>query len=138
RFWVEDVGSRNGTLLAGLPIGNRVELPITTLIGLGESATVEVKRIETSPTPALLLRVTQGMDRDAHFLFLPTPEVPTPITLADTRFPPLLFSFREGRPQISTAQNQTFLLNGQRVLNAVQVITEDEIQVGDVRVRVQH
>ncbi len=57
---VRDLGSRNGTLLRGLPIAGELRLHGESEIGLGDDATVRVELRDE----ALRLTVLSGLDRD--------------------------------------------------------------------------
>jgi hypothetical protein len=56
---VEDLGSRNGTLVGGIPIAGELRASGFVAVGLGEDVTVEVSR----RGELLDLEVTEGLDR---------------------------------------------------------------------------
>ncbi|PID38203.1 MAG: hypothetical protein CSA65_00285 [Proteobacteria bacterium] len=130
-LWLEDAGSRNGTLLGGLALGGRVPLPRSAEIGLGESAAIAVERIGAAQ---LSLRVTRGMDRDKR-LVLVEPSEPLELPAVDPALPPLRLSFEDGRPWLA-ALSGTLTLDGQRVIDVVQAIVDDELEVEGARLRV--
>lgn len=61
---LRDLGSRNGTLVAGLPIGAPIALVDETIFGLGEDVTVRF----TPNAGFVLVDVERGPDRGARFV----------------------------------------------------------------------
>ncbi len=61
---LEDLGSRNGTLVAGIPIGGAMKVEGALEVGLGDTATVRVTPHEESAE----LEVLRGLDRGERTL----------------------------------------------------------------------
>lgn len=61
RFCVRDAGSRNGTLLGGLPIAGKMPLADRGVLELGEDCRIEF--VVAGEPPALALTVQNGIDR---------------------------------------------------------------------------
>jgi pSer/pThr/pTyr-binding forkhead associated (FHA) protein len=130
-LWLEDAGSRNGTLLGGLALGARVPLPSSAEIGLGDSAAFSVDQLGQTQ---LALRVTRGMDRDKRVL-VAKPGHALVVSEIDPALPPLLITFREGRPWLA-ARDGALSLDGQRVIDEIQAIADDELELAGARLRV--
>ena len=60
RLVVRDLGSRNGTLVAGVPIGGAMRIETPTEVGLGDDASVRVSPI---PRGGAEVEVLRGLDR---------------------------------------------------------------------------
>ena len=60
-FTIADAGSRNGTLIGGLPVAGKMPLTGATVVELGEDCRLEVEVV--GAPPVAILRVTTGLDR---------------------------------------------------------------------------
>lgn len=63
RFSLRDAGSRNGTLLGGLPIAGKMPLADRGVIELGEDCRIEFTVGGSEAAPSLSLAVQNGLDR---------------------------------------------------------------------------
>jgi tetratricopeptide (TPR) repeat protein len=125
-FWLEDCGSKNGTLLGQLSIANRIPLPPSAEIGLGDSVMVESQRLEGSPCPALRLEVKTGMDRGSRAILLAEPQSELPLLLLGSSYPDGTIRFRDKRPFLRPLSSK-MTLNGSKVGDAIQLIAGDEV-----------
>lgn len=133
-FFLSDAGSRNGTQLNGLTLSAALELADSTTIGLGDSASLLAER--APETLALRLRVTRGLDRDKHALLLPATSDGAETDLMLPALGGVTIAFREGRPWLA-APGKDMRLGGQRVVDAVQLISGDELEIDGIRIEVQ-
>ena len=123
RFWLEDAGSRNGTLLEGLRIAGRMPLSGQGTIGLGDACSISFEaRGET-----LRLEVVEGLDRGRRFV------------LIDGRFElegsPSAVAFDQ-RGLARLHSSAPVLLNGNRTSEPIVLIEGDSIEAGSVRIEV--
>jgi tetratricopeptide (TPR) repeat protein len=143
RFHLQDLGSRNGTLLAGLPVQGVVPLAGAGSFELGEHCQIA---FEVHGQPAhLLLRVTRGLDQGQVLLAAGAGE---PIDLGhlddhdrtDDRAAglPVRLTFRKGRPFLArSASARRLSLNGEVVAHGeIQLIHGDALVIDDVEVEV--
>lgn len=133
-FSLADAGSRNGTQLNGLTLSASLQLAESATIGLGDSATLLAER--ATEAFALRLRVTRGLDRDKHALLLPSANDATKLDLALPALAGVTIAFREGRPWLA-APGKELRLGGKRVVDAVQLISGDELEISGVRLEVR-
>jgi tetratricopeptide (TPR) repeat protein len=135
RFHLHDLGSRNGTLLAGLPVQGSVPLAETGRFDLGEHCQIEYE-IQGAP-PHLLLRVTQGLDRGLRLLAA-GPDEPVDLSPTAVAELPVRLCFRRGRPFLTgTARSGRLSLNGETVAHGeIQLIHGDVLVVDGIEVEV--
>lgn len=119
---VRDLGSRNGTLVQGLPIAGSLRLEGTAEIGLGDDVTVRVE----AETWGLRLEVLSGLDRD-HVACIGSLPLPVPGLRAKV-------SFVDGHPTLTAQLGCT--LDGQRVVAPIALLRGDVIEVDGHRVEV--
>jgi tetratricopeptide (TPR) repeat protein len=145
RFHLHDLGSRNGTLLGGLPVHGTVPLTGTGCFDLGEHCQIE---FEVRGAPAqLLLRVTRGLDQGQRLLVAGPDE---PIALDglasnasndspdDAAGLPARLTFRRGRPFLTRAATAKRLsLDGETVAHGeIQLIHGDTLVIDGIEVEV--
>jgi len=119
---VRDLGSRNGTLVRGLPIAGSLRLEGSTEIGLGDDVTV---RVEAEPW-GLKLEVLAGLDRD-HVACVGALPLPVPGLRAKV-------SFVDGHPTLTAQLGCT--LDGQRVVAPIALLRGDVLEIDGHRVEV--
>ena len=148
RFHLHDLGSRNGTLLGGLPVQGTVPLTGTARFELGEHCQIG---FEVRGQPAhLLLRVTRGLDQGQVLLAAGADE---PMNLMELEArdgseehdggAPMAglrarLTFRSGRPFLaSTAGARHLSLNGEAIAHGeIQLIHGDTLVIDGVEVEV--
>jgi hypothetical protein len=131
-FTLEDIGSHNGTLLGGIPIGAPMPLPGSGEIGLGGSSCVVAFMLEGEPPSTLRLEVKGGLD-SGKLVLAGGGEQDLSVVLPGG--PGLTVWFEEGRPM--ARPNQGLLkLNDARTAGPVELIRDDLIEVDEQRVRI--
>lgn len=125
-FWVEDSGSKNGTQLGRMTIANRIPLPPIAEVSLGDSARIELARIDGSDTPALRLEIKSGMDRGRQAVLMAEPQAELTLSLLGETFPDATVRFRDRRPFLRPLCETA--LNGARVGDLIQLIRGDELK----------
>lgn len=107
-FTVRDGGSRNGTLLGGLPIAGKVALPERGSLALGEDCRLD---FEIGGTPPIFAAtVATGLDRGRR-LIIARPDHPVELTMAGLACEVL---FQQGEPWLGRP-GATFLLCEDRI-----------------------
>jgi tetratricopeptide (TPR) repeat protein len=146
RFHLHDLGSRNGTLLGGLPVHGTVPLTGAGRFDLGEHCQIE---FEVRGTPAhLFLRVTRGLDQGQRLL-VAGPDEPMALDGPDNNDNgdgpdataaglPARLTFRRGRPFLTRAASARRLsLNGETVAHGeIQLIHGDALVIDGIEVEV--
>lgn len=122
-FWIEDAGSRNGTLLAGLRIGGRMPLEGKGMIGLGDACSIafEVRG------GTLALEVTEGLDRGRRFVLVEG--------RYDVESAPSALTFDE-RGAARLVSSAPVLLDGNKTVEPIVLIEGDSIVTGSVHIEV--
>ncbi len=148
RFHLHDLGSRNGTLLGGLPVQGTVPLTGTGSFDLGEHCQIEFE-VRGTP-PHLLLHVTRGLDQGQRLLVAGSDE-PLHLDSIDSRDGasahaaaepaaglPVRLVFRRGRPFLTRAASAKRLsLNGETVAHGeIQLIHGDSLIIDGIEVEV--
>jgi tetratricopeptide (TPR) repeat protein len=126
---VRDLGSRNGTLVAGVPIGGEIALSGPTEIGLGEDVAILVRSGEVGKDErGLIIDVIRGLDRGERIL----------AGRGELRVAgiPGSFVFVEDRAVVKPDPGVSAVLGSQKVATAVDLLIGDVLTVGDVRVEV--
>jgi hypothetical protein len=126
---VRDLGSRNGTLVAGVPIGGEIALSGPTEIGLGEDVAILVRSGEVGKDErGLIIDVVRGLDRGERIL----------AGRGELRVAgiPGSFVFVEDRVVVKFDPGVSAVLGSQKVATAVDLLIGDVLTVGDVRVEV--
>lgn len=124
RLLVEDAGSRNGTCLGGMPLGPALALPGSGILSLGEDCEVAFT-ILGPDAAAVLLEVTRGLDRGS-MAAVSTARLDLSRVTPDA--PPLLISFKRGRP-MAAASGAMLKLNQAQVGDPIQLIRGDEVEL---------
>jgi tetratricopeptide (TPR) repeat protein len=128
-FVLGDLGSRNGTLLSGLPIAALVPLSGRGAFALGDACEITF----SEKGRALTLTVTRGLDQGKR-LVVCAPGVELDL-LALLELPGTLV-FRDGHPALE-CKTGALILNGQRIARgAIEPVGEDAIVLGDIEVTV--
>jgi hypothetical protein len=123
-FIVRDAGSRNGTLVGGLPLGAPLALDVTRTIGLGDDVSVTLV-----PRGGVIeVEVERGPDRGARFRVgegvLSLPDVRASVR------------FEGGFAQIVPADGVAIALGARVCRGAVVLLRGDELRIDDVTVSV--
>ncbi len=127
RFSLADAGSRNGTMIGGLPIKGAVPLIDRGRFALGEVYELEY---ETHDQPSILVvRVVRGLDQGAVLVAC---DAGVNVPLAEIAGLPLSVRFVNGRPYALPQPPSTTLLVGGRPAahGATQLIHGDLLTVG--------
>ncbi len=117
---VQDLGSRNGTLLRGVPIDGALRRSGATEIGLGDDVELRVDLAGAG----LAARVMRGLDRGLEVL---AGEGELPLHPADATL-----SFPAGHPTLTPGVGGA-LLGAQRVMAPIGLLRGDVVDVGPVR-----
>jgi tetratricopeptide (TPR) repeat protein len=127
-FRLRDAGSRNGTLLGGLPISGELPLVDTGRFSLGEECELSF-RIDADKT--LRLEVARGLDKGVHVVVAaPSSKLALPETPATLRFD-------GGRPYLEAEAGISLRLNGAKIARgAIQLVREDVIALGDAELEI--
>jgi tetratricopeptide (TPR) repeat protein len=128
---LEDLGSRNGTTLGGLPLGSALPLPGSGVLGLGDSCELAFSLLDAAAS-ALRLEVRRGMDEG---LVAAVSTAPLELSRLLDGGPPLTIGFSRGRP-LARAAGGELLLNGQPASGEVQLMQGDVLRLEDQDVRV--
>ena len=123
-FVLEDLGSSNGTLVRGVPLGAPLPLTGPLEVGLGDDVAI---RIEPSEG-ALLIRVLSGLDSGSVAVVGPGALL-LPGVAAHVRF-------EAGFGVLSGTPGGSIQLAGQRCMAPVDLLREDVLSVDGVRVEV--
>lgn len=126
RFHLRDLGSKNGTLVAGLPIEGSVPLIDRGRFSLGEHCDIEYQ--VTGTPPHLILRVQSGMDQGRVLVAGGPGELMDLMEHADI---PVSLVFEDGRPLITRRDDGArLLLREENVARgSVQLVHGDQLRV---------
>lgn len=115
-FHLRDAGSRNGTLLAGLPLAGRVPLSGSGVIGLGDNCTLQFVVEESS----VVLEVLEGPDRGLKAV----------IVNGSWRAPgdAFMLSFKEGMAVVEPPDSSVVQLNGKRTTAKIVLLVGDIVE----------
>jgi len=123
-LFVEDLGSRNGTLVAGIPIGAAMKIEGVVEVGLGDTATVRV----TPRGQSAELEVLRGLDRGERTLVgrdrLPLPDVRAAIV------------FEGDRTLLEPLEGATVKLGTRTIHARVDLLLGDVPEIDGVRIEV--
>lgn len=129
-FRLRDAGSRNGTLLGGLPIAGELALDGAGRFALGDDCDLAFEIVGG----VLRLEVARGLDRGVVVLAAPA-ERAVPLEAATGLAAAL--TVRDGRPYLEVRGRAALRLNGARIARgAVQLVHKDVVAVGDVEAEV--
>jgi tetratricopeptide (TPR) repeat protein len=131
-YRLRDAGSRNGTLIGGMPITRPVPLEGSGHFGLGDD--VEIAYEVTGEPPLLSLHIESGLDRGSRLLAAPAS---APIELATVGLP-VQVVFRDGRPLLTPVRPEVrVLLRGEPVGGGlVQLLHGDQLSIDGAEVDV--
>jgi len=122
---VRDLGSRNGTTVEGIPVGDRTTLEGPCVLGLGDDVKIRVAREEG----ALSMRVEAGVDRGLH-----ARASEGPLRLEGV---PARVEFPDGWATLVADAGAPLLLQGQPCAAPVELLIGDRLIVGGVGVEVR-
>jgi tetratricopeptide (TPR) repeat protein len=126
---LRDAGSRNGTLLGGLPVSGSVPLSGSGSFALGSECEIDYRVRDN----VLLLDIRRGLDQGVCLFAAGSGQ---PIALSERGVPAVVY-FRNGRP-ILRHRPSGLLLNGERLAHGdVQLIRRDYISVEGVEFDVE-
>ena len=121
---VRDLGSRNGTLLAGVPIAAELRVSGATEIGLGDDVTLEVERV----SGAIRIEVLGGLDR-GQVVWVGTHALRAERLAASVTFP-------GGHPTITPDAGVKARLGTQPVAAPVNLLIGDRLEIDGMVVEV--
>lgn len=121
---VRDLGSRNGTLVRGVPIAGELRVEGPTEIGLGDDVPVRIE----SHADGLELTVLGGLDRGLVAWIGPG-AMPIPNLAASV-------SFVDGYPTFTPRVKASCILEGQRVVAPIALLRGDSLELDGHRVEV--
>jgi hypothetical protein len=121
---VEDLDSRNGTLIRGVPIAGKIELSGETEIGLGDDVPIRIGPAARSIT----IEVLGGFDRGEHIV----------VGEGDLRIEglPATVRFAEGWAVLAADSGVSLSLEGKHCALPVHLLNEDRLSVGTIAVEV--
>lgn len=134
RFVITDAGSRNGTLIGGMPIRGTVPLAETGELALGD---VYLLRYQArAEPPQLIVTVTRGLDIGTALVMC---EEGHRVALAGIADLPIALVVRNGRPIVEAdPADSDFRLNGHRaVVGTTQLIHGDVLVASGVEIEVE-
>ncbi|MCB9622684.1 MAG: FHA domain-containing protein [Sandaracinus sp.] len=121
---VRDLGSRNGTLVRGLPIAGSLLLEGTSEVGLGDDVSVRVEPEDGG----LRLTILSGLDRDRVVLVGPgalrVPDLPATVR------------FEGGHPTVQADTGVRCALEGQTVVAPIALLHGDSLEIDGRRLEV--
>ena len=122
KWLVRDLGSRNGTLVEGIPIAAEAVMKGPSTIGLGDDVDVEVSLSEGG----LVLRVQRGLDKGMRCI----------AGAEAIRLPGVgaILDFVEGVPRLSLAPKgpRTMSLNDAVSTGPIELLKRDRVEIGGV------
>ncbi|MBP8807765.1 MAG: FHA domain-containing protein [Kofleriaceae bacterium] len=127
-FTVRDAGSRNGTLIGGLPVAGRVPLVERGAVALGEDCRLDYQVVDG----ALYLRVATGLDRGRQ-LVVTRPGVAVALAPAGLA---CQVRFVDGSPWLGRTDGPLTLGSTKIGAGQVQLIVGDVVTWDDVRIDV--
>jgi hypothetical protein len=131
-YHLRDAGSRNGTLIGGMPITRPVPLEGSGHFALGDD--VEIAFEIAGEPPLLSLHIESGLDRGSRLLAAPAG---APIELGAVGLA-VQVTFRDGRPLLLPARPDVrVLLRGEAIAaGQVQLVHGDQLSIDGVEVDV--
>lgn len=132
-YRLRDAGSRNATLIGGMPITRPVPLEGGGRFALGDGVEIEY---QVAGDPALLsLHIDAGLDRGSRLLAAPAN---TPIDLAPVGLGAQVI-FRDGRPLLSATRPEVSLRLRDELVSAgqVQLVHGDQLIIDGIEVDVE-
>lgn len=134
-FLMRDAGSRNGTLIGGLPVTGAIPLRERGVFALGEVYELEYEVGGATPDAVpLVVRVTRGLDLGT---VLVAGDDGQALRLGQAAALPLAITFRDGRPFAVPDPPQPMSFNGEPVAHgAVQLIHGDQLVIAGTEIEV--
>ena len=130
---LRDNDSRNGTLLGGMPIANMITLAESAEVGLGESSSLRISIIRTSPL-LLAIEVIAGLDVGSRSF---ASEKPFDLRDALPNAPALRLALEDAYPWVERLDSkEVFELNDQRVSGRIELLKGDVLKIGTFAVEV--
>lgn len=127
-FALRDAGSRNGTLLGGLPIAGAMPLSGSGSFALSDDCAIDFQ----ASGELLTLRIERGLDR-GQLALIAAEEMPVPLAAIGLD---AALRFQRGRP-ILLHPAAELLLNGERLVTGdVQLLHGDHLAVGSCEIEV--
>jgi tetratricopeptide (TPR) repeat protein len=127
QFAVRDLGSRNGTLVQGVPISGVFPLHGPTELGLGEHLELHVQ--PAADGSAVRAEIVRGVDRGLRIWIGDGPLRPDGVA-AGIRFP-------DGHATLQGDPGASVRLNGHPCAAPIVVVRQDVVEVDDTRVEVR-
>lgn len=121
---VRDLGSRNGTLVSGVPLGAALALGAEVTLGLGEDVSVRL----VPERAHVLVEVERGPDRGARFV-VGEGALRVPGARASLSFP-------DGRAWLEPDEGTSILLGARACTRAIALLRGDVLEVAGVTVEV--
>jgi len=129
RFTLRDAGSRNGTLIGGLPVAGAVPLSGGGSFALSEDCSIDFE----ADGDRLALRIERGLDRGQRAIVtLEGVAVPLP-----DLSPHAALRFERGRPFLLRGEEPSVSLNGERLaVGDIQLLHGDHLTVAACEIEV--
>jgi len=129
RFFLHDLGSRNGTHIAGLPIGDPIPLTQSGVFGLGDQCTASY----TVEDGLIHLTFDRGPDEHTYVVF----GAKTTSTALNSVGIPIEVRFSDGKP-ILIRNTTDLMLNGSAFYaGELQLVRGDHLQIEDADLEIR-
>src|SRR5690606_8367056 len=125
-FTIEDLGSRNGTLIGGLPLAGALDLADAGRIALGDACEIDHRTVDG----ILTMTIERGLDRGTTVLH----GAPGSPVALDGPGVAAEVGFDGGRPRLRPREAMGF--NGHRLVGEVELVRGDQLTLGDVELEV--
>jgi hypothetical protein len=133
-FVLRDAGSRNGTLIGGLPVSGTVPLVDTGVFALGDVYELTYEVGADTNVPPLVVRVTKGLDLGTIMV---AGDDGQRLRLNEVAQVPLAITMRDGRPFAVADPARAMSFNGETLAQgAVQLIHGDQLTIDGTEIEV--